>query len=67
MEITYDKDADALYIKLRDGEFARNRKLDDNTILDIDKDGNVLGIELLWVSERMSAESLTHLCVKQHV
>ena len=52
MEITYDKDADAMYIELRKGEFHKNKKLDGRTILDIDKDGNILGIELLDASKR---------------
>ena len=65
MEITYDKEADAVYIKLRDGKFAKNKQLDDNTILDLDKNNNVLGIELLWVSEWMSQKSLSNLRAKQ--
>ena len=64
MEIRYDKDADAMYIKLRDGIFAENRKIDDFTILDFDKDSNLLGIELLFVSKRMPAESLKKVYVK---
>lgn len=45
MEINYDKEADAMYIELRKGHFAKNKKLDDFTILDLDKEGNILGIE----------------------
>lgn len=59
MEINYDKEADAMYIELRKGEFAKNKKIDDFTILDLDKQGNVLGIELLEVSKRIPQESLS--------
>ncbi len=52
MDISYDKEADAMYIKLREGEFAKNKQIDDFTIIDLDKDGKVLGIELLDVSKR---------------
>ena len=52
MKIRYDKDADAMYIKIRDGKIDRTKKIDDNTLLDVDKDGNLLGIELLFVKER---------------
>jgi uncharacterized protein YuzE len=48
MKITYDSDADAMYIELKEGKFDHNKKIDKNTILDIDKEGDVLGIELLW-------------------
>ena len=64
MEINYDKDANALYILFRNGEFARNKKVDDFTIIDFDKEGNILGIELLDVSNRIPAESLSEVSVK---
>ncbi len=64
MEITYDNDADAMYIEFRKGEFARNKKLDDLTIIDLDGEGNILGIELLDVSKRIPLESLSEINVK---
>jgi len=64
MEINYDKEADALYIELRKGEFAENKKIDDFTIIDLDKDGHVLGIEFLEVSKRIPKESLSQVNVK---
>ncbi len=67
MEISYDKEADAMYIEFRDGEFAKNKKIDDFTIIDLDKDGNILGIELLEVSKRMPAESLSKVRLKNLV
>lgn len=67
MEINYDKEADALYIELRKGDFAKNKKIDDFTIIDLDKQGNILGIELLDVSKRIPRESLSQLHVKNLV
>ncbi len=64
MEISYDKEADALYIEFRKGEFAKNKKIDDFTIIDLDKEGNILGIELLEVSRRIPIESLSEISVK---
>ncbi len=64
MEISYDKEADAMYIEFREGEFAKNKKIDDFTIIDLDKDGNILGIELLEVSKRIPIESLSEVHVK---
>ena len=61
MKISYDKEADAMYIKLKKGVFAKNKKIDDCTILDLDKNGNILNIELLDVSKRMTKESLAEL------
>lgn len=53
MKITYDSEADAMYIRLREGKVDQTREIAPDTILDFDKKGNVLGIELLWVKERM--------------
>ena len=58
MELTYDKDADALYIELKKGQFSKNKKVDDLTILDLDADGNILGIEILCASKRMPPQNL---------
>ena len=53
MEIRYDEDADALYIKIVNREGFRTEEKDENTILDYDKDGNIIGLEFLFVKERM--------------
>jgi uncharacterized protein YuzE len=52
MRITYDDDADALYIKLADGSFHENQKFGQDTVLDVDEKGKVLGIEVLGVKDR---------------
>ena len=64
MEISYDKRSDALYIKFQGGQFARNKKIDDLTIIDLDEKGNLLGIELLDASKRIPSNSLHQVNVK---
>ena len=64
MEITFDKNADAIYIEFRKGSFAKNKKIDDFTIIDFDNEGKILGIELLEVSKRIPIESLSEINVK---
>ena len=67
MEITFDKEADALYIQLSEGEFNSNKKIDKDTIIDLDKEENILGIELLNVSKRISKGFLSDVRVKNLV
>ena len=55
MKIRYDPDADAMYIKLVNRQIVKTKKVDDNTLIDFDSSGNVVGIELLFVSERNPA------------
>ncbi len=67
MKITFDKEADAVYIELGNGEFAYNKKIDNNTIIDLDKNGNILGIELLKVSKRIPKDFLSKISVENLV
>ena len=67
MKITFDKKADAVYIEFSDGEFASNKIIDDDTIIDLDKDDNILGIELLSVSKRIPKDFLSDVSVKNLV
>ncbi len=50
MRMTYDKEADAVYIYVTDAPYARGKKLDEQRRIDYDSDGDVHGIELFNVS-----------------
>jgi uncharacterized protein YuzE len=52
MKIEYSKDVDALYITLNDSDVEESDEVTEDIIMDYDKDGNVVGIEILWVSEK---------------
>ena len=52
MKIRYDPDADAMYIKFREDEVVETKEVDENTIIDFNKVGQVIGIEVLFVKER---------------
>ncbi len=64
MEIRYDRQADALYIEFRKGTFAKNKKIDDFTVIDLDQKGNILGIEMIHVGKRIPLESLSEVHLK---
>ncbi len=52
MKIKYDPNADAMYLTLRKDKVARTKEIDDNTIIDFNKSGQVIGVEILFVKER---------------
>ena len=52
MKIQYFKDTDTLYIEFLDRGIIESRDLDENTILDVDGDGNVLALTLEHASTR---------------
>ena len=59
MEISLDWKADALYIKFQAGKFARNQRVDDDTMIDLDAKGRLLGIEILNVTRKVPAKDLS--------
>ncbi|OFW43323.1 MAG: hypothetical protein A3J28_13070 [Acidobacteria bacterium RIFCSPLOWO2_12_FULL_60_22] len=64
MEISLDLKADALYIKFQEGRFAKNKKIDDDTVIDLDAKGRLLGIEILNVTKKVSMKDLSGVSVK---
>lgn len=52
MKLRYDPDADALYIKVQADKVDHTKEIDQNTILDFNKKGQIIGIEILFVKER---------------
>ena len=52
MKIKYFQDTDTLYIEFRATEVAETKDLDENTLLDVDSDGNICGITIEHASKR---------------
>ena len=54
MKVTYDPEVDVLRILLSDTSIEESDEDKPGVILDYDKDGNVVGIEILEASKRIS-------------
>ena len=65
MKIEYDKESDAAYIYLVEnigkGEAVKTIELNQNIILDFDKQGKLLGIEVLNASKTLNKESIPQI------
>ncbi len=61
MKISYDEEADALYIKFRDGEYVESDEVQDGIILDYDGGRNLIAIEILNASSRFALQDLTNV------
>lgn len=61
MKISYDTEADALYVRIGEGDFARNEEVIPGVILDIGKRGELLGVEILEASQRYDLKDLAHV------
>jgi len=64
MQISYDTEADAMYIKFCHGQFVRNTEVAEGIILDIGKDDALLGIEILEASSRFSPQDLARVDIE---
>lgn len=57
-EISYDPEADAMYIRLNRGKYKVSEEIDEGVVVDRDKKGKILGIEILWAKERVGNKLL---------
>ena len=51
MKVEYDRDADIIYIKLKDSKIVDTRMLGEDVYVDIDIDENFVGIEIWKASQ----------------
>ena len=61
MKITYDSDADAMYIYLNEREVARTVQVSDRVLVDLDDEGNLRGVEVLFVSKALADTDFSHV------
>jgi uncharacterized protein YuzE len=52
MRVRYFEQTDTLLIEFREATVAETRDLDENTVLDLDKDGNICAITVEHASKR---------------
>lgn len=52
MKIEFDPIADALYLELTASEVEKTEEIKPGVMIDYDADGNIIGVEVLYVSKR---------------
>ena len=52
MKIQYFADTDTLHIEFRPADVAETRDLDENTLLDLDREGQICGITVEHAKDR---------------
>jgi uncharacterized protein YuzE len=67
MKIRYYAETDTLHIEFRDVPVSETRDLDENTLLDLDAEGNVSAITVEHASERAGIPEFSYQQVAAHV
>ena len=64
MKLTVDKAVDALYLRLDDSEILESEEVAPGVVLDYNSVGEVVGVELLRLSERSAELKLSGIQVE---
>jgi len=64
MKVTVDKEADALYMRLSDTRIHDSEEVKPGVILDYDEQNNLVGIEILRISDRVPSASLKTVMIE---
>ena len=65
MRFHYDKSEDALYIRFNENPYQRSEEIQEGIIFDYDKNGKIIGIEILDVSQKFPRQFQLELIKKK--
>ena len=61
MKIEYSKEADALYVYFKEEFVATSKEIEDGVVIDFDEKGQLIGIEVLDVSQRFKLSDIVNV------
>ena len=64
MKIEYDREADALYIQLREAYVEDNIDVEEGITLDLDENRHIVGIEILDASKKLSLKDMVNITIE---
>jgi uncharacterized protein YuzE len=64
LKIEYDKEADALYIQLRDALVEDNIDIEEGITVALDENRHIVGIEILDASKKLSLRDLVNITIE---
>lgn len=60
MKIKYFADTDTVYIEFREAAILETKDLDENTVMDLDRDGNICAVTIEHARERTQIPSFSY-------
>lgn len=67
VKVEYDREADAVYVKLRDAPYDVSEDVAENVVIDFDGVGRIIGIEILNASKTLGDETLKRVLKAEDV
>jgi uncharacterized protein YuzE len=64
MRIEYDREVDALYVRLQEKYVARTIEIAEGLNLDLDENGKLIGLEVLDATERYSLTDIFNVATE---
>lgn len=64
MKIEYDKEVDALYIRIQEKTVDHTREIEEGVNIDFDGEGRVIGLEIIGATEKYSLEDIFNLATE---
>ena len=64
MKIEYDREVDALYVRLQEKYVARTIEIEEGLNLDLDENGKLIGLEVLDATEKYSLADIFNVATE---
>lgn len=58
MKIEYDREVDALYIRIQEKKVSRTKEIEEGINIDLDEEGKVIGLEIIGATERYNVKDI---------
>ena len=64
MKIEYDKEVDAVYIRIQEKEVAHTKEIEEGINLDFDNEGKIIGLEIIGATERYNLKDIFNVSME---
>ena len=67
MKIEYDKEVDALYIRIQEKKVSETKEIAEGVNIDLDESGKLIGLEIIGATEKYTLEDIFNLSTENLV
>ena len=64
MKIEYDKEVDAIYIRIQEKEVAHTKEIEEGINLDLDNESKIIGLEIIGATERYNLKDIFNVSME---